>query len=154
MTLSITMLCYHAECRYAECRSFIYYYAESQYDVCHYAECRYAGCRDTCGKHLSNVVALYKMSQSILRLIVNNAINFMILLPLPLSPLKINKVVKRSSSHGSNLEAFTFFGRQPSFLIERTTHTRTRFEFLQAAWPMPLYFHLTIKPRFCVCTDH
>jgi hypothetical protein len=47
MTLSITMLCYHAECRYAECRSFIYYYAESQYDVCHYAECRYAGCRDT-----------------------------------------------------------------------------------------------------------
>jgi len=37
-----------------------------------------------CGKHLSNVVALYlKMSQSVLRLFVNNAINFMILfLPL------------------------------------------------------------------------
>ncbi len=39
-----------------------------------------------CGKHLSNVVALYKMSQSVLRLFVNNAINFMILFPLPFSP--------------------------------------------------------------------
>ena len=96
------------------------------------------------------------MSQSILRLFVNNAINFMILFPLPFSPPSRNlnkQSCKRSSSHGSNLEAFTFFGRLSSFPIQRTTHTITRFEFLQAAWPMPLYFDSTIKPRFCVCTD-
>jgi hypothetical protein len=38
--------------------------------------------------------------------------------------------------------------------IQHITHTRTRFESLRAAWPMPLYFGTTIKPRFCVYTDH
>ncbi len=43
VTLSITMLGYSAECHFAECPIFIYYYVECHYAECCYAECRYAG---------------------------------------------------------------------------------------------------------------
>jgi hypothetical protein len=50
LTLSITILCHNAECRYAEYR-FYSFYAELQYDACRYAECRYAECRGAAKTH-------------------------------------------------------------------------------------------------------
>ncbi len=48
MTLSITLLCHYAECRYAEYYVF-YCCAECHYVECRYAERRYVDCRGAVG---------------------------------------------------------------------------------------------------------
>jgi hypothetical protein len=65
----------------------------------------------------------------------------------------MNKVVKRSSPHGSNL-------KRPLSLMDANlvffthTYTRTRSEFLQATLLLPLLFRSTIKTVASLLLDY